>query len=204
SLPFIVLADANGTDSVRTKNAGRVSSEMGLSEKEWAVFAQGAERIARAVQRQTGLPTVFHHHCAGFVETPSEIARLMDLTDPGLLGLVLDTGHYTYGTGAQGGRAALEGLERFWERIRHLHFKDCHSQVAAKARAEGQDYFQAVGNGVFCELGCGEVDFPAIVTFLNERRYDGWIVVEQDVLPGMGAPRESALRNRNYLRSLGL
>ena len=31
----------------------------------------------------------------------------------------------------------------------------------------------------------------------------GWIVVEQDVLPGMGNPRESARRNREYLRSLG-
>jgi inosose dehydratase len=30
------------------------------------------------------------------------------------------------------------------------------------------------------------------------------VVVEQDVLPGMGSPRESALRNREYLRSVGL
>jgi inosose dehydratase len=29
-------------------------------------------------------------------------------------------------------------------------------------------------------------------------------VVEQDVLPGMGAPKESAQRNRDYLRSIGL
>ena len=32
----------------------------------------------------------------------------------------------------------------------------------------------------------------------------GWIVVEQDVLPGMGNPRESARRNREYLRSIGV
>jgi inosose dehydratase len=29
-------------------------------------------------------------------------------------------------------------------------------------------------------------------------------VVEQDVLPGMGAPKESAARNRAYLRMIGL
>ena len=76
--------------------------------------------------------------------------------------------------------------------------------MAKRARSEGWDYFQAVGNGIFCELGCGEVDFPAIAAFLKSAGYRGWIVVEQDVLPGMGEPRESALRNRNYLKSLGL
>ena len=34
--------------------------------------------------------------------------------------------------------------------------------------------------------------------------YDGWIVVEQDVLPSLGAPKESAQRNRDYLRGIGL
>ena len=98
-LPCIVLADANGTDPVRTQNAGRVTPEMGLTDAEWAVFARGAEDVARAVMRETGLPTVFHHHCGGYVETPDEIARLLALTDPAVLGLVFDTGHYLYGTG---------------------------------------------------------------------------------------------------------
>jgi hypothetical protein len=31
-----------------------------------------------------------------------------------------------------------------------------------------------------------------------------WGIVEQDVLPGMGKPMESARRNREYLRSIGL
>ncbi len=202
--PFIVLADKNGTDPVRTSNAGRVTPEMGLPDREWAVFAAGAERIANAVRRETGLRTAFHHHCAGFVETPLEIARLLDLTDPGLLGLVFDTGHYAYGAGANGTDRVADGLERFWDRIWHVHFKDCQPVVAEAARREGWDYFQAVRHGVFCELGCGEVGFPAAVDWLLSRDYRGWIVVEQDVLPGMGAPRESALRNREYLRSLGL
>jgi len=29
-------------------------------------------------------------------------------------------------------------------------------------------------------------------------------VVEQDVLPGMGSPKDSARRNRDYLQKLGL
>ena len=31
-----------------------------------------------------------------------------------------------------------------------------------------------------------------------------WIVVEQDVLSGMGSPKASAQRNRDYLRTIGL
>ncbi|MES2391976.1 MAG: xylose isomerase, partial [Acidobacteriota bacterium] len=34
------------------------------------------------------------------------------------------------------------------------------------------------------------------------RNYDRYVLVEQDVLPGMGAPAESARRNREYLRSI--
>jgi inosose dehydratase len=76
--------------------------------------------------------------------------------------------------------------------------------VAGQARAEGWDYFQAVRHGVFCELGKGSVDFPSVVRWLDRRGYGHYVLVEQDVLPGMGAPKESARRNRDYLRTLGL
>lgn len=203
-LPFLVLADANGADAVRTKFAGRVTPEMGLSAPEWATFAQGAERIARAVRSETGLPTVFHHHCAGYVETPREIARFLDMTDPDLIGLVFDTGHYLYGTGTNDGALVLQGQDQFGRRIQHMHFKDCRPDVAGRARVEGWDYFTAVRSGVFCELGQGNVPFGQVAARLGAHHYRGWIVVEQDVLPGMGSPKASAQRNRDYLRSIGL
>jgi len=196
---FIVLADDNGTVDVRTKNAGRITPEMGLTGDQWAVFAEGANRIARAVKEQTGLRTVFHHHCAGYVETPAEVARLMELTDPEVLGLCLDTGHYMFGGGDP-----LAALSAYADRIWHVHFKDYDPAVHERSRAEGGDYFHAIRNGVFCELGKGAVDFPAVRDALIAMGYDGWIVVEQDVLPSMGAPKQSAQRNRDYLRSIGL
>jgi inosose dehydratase len=42
------------------------------------------------------------------------------------------------------------------------------------------------------------------VRWLDDRGYNGWAVVEQDILPGMGTPKESARRNRQFLASLGL
>jgi inosose dehydratase len=202
--PFLVLADDNGTDPARTQNAGRVRPSLGLSDAEWTVFADGANRIARAVRDQTGLRTVFHHHCAGYVETPDEIARLLDATDPTLLGLVFDTGHFMFGTGQSDPTAVLQALDRFADRIWYFHFKDCDPQIAARARTEAWDYFAAVRQGVFCELGRGCVDFPAVLRWLRARSYQGWVLVEQDVLPGLGTPEQSARRNRDYLRSIGL
>ena len=203
-VPFLVLADDNGTDALRTAHAGRARSDMGLTDTQWQVFASGAEDIARAVKSHTGLRTVFHHHCAGFVERPDELARLLDMTDPELLGLVFDTGHYLYGSGGNDPAVVQEGLRRFGERIWYMHFKDCHPEIATQARQENWDYFKAIRAGVFCELGQGCVDFTAVLSCLQERDYDGWVVVEQDVLPGMGSPKASAQRNRDYLRSKGV
>ncbi len=202
--PLIILADDNGADPLRTRFAGRVTTDLGLNAVEWETFARGAERIAHAVRSATGLPVAFHHHCAGYVETPQEITRFLDLTDADLIGLVFDTGHYLYGSGSNDGQTVLDGLRRFGDRIWHVHFKDCQPQIAAQARQEGRDYFTALRHGVFCELGKGAVPFASVLDSLRERDYRGWITVEQDILPGMGSPRESAERNRAYLRAIGL
>jgi inosose dehydratase len=54
-------------------------------------------------------------------------------------------------------------------------------------------------------LGKGEVDFPGVIQAMENLGYDGWAVVEQDVLvDDLDAPRQSARRNREYLRGLGL
>jgi inosose dehydratase len=197
--PVIVLSDENASVPLRAERAGRIRPEDGMNPSQWERFADGAMRLARSVREQTGLRTVFHPHCGGYVEAPWEIDGLMERTDPEVLGLCLDTGHVTFG----GGRAE-DVLARYADRVWHVHFKDCAHDVAGRARAEGWDYLRAVRQGVFCELGQGEVDFRRTLDALLLQDYGGWIVVEQDILPGMGAPADSAVRNRTYLRQLGL
>jgi inosose dehydratase len=199
--PYLVLADDNGTDPVRTKMAGRVTPDLGLSLAEWKTFASGANQVARAVFDETGLRTVFHHHCAGYVETPEEIATLLELTDSQRLGLVFDTGHYYNGTGEED-CDLVAALNRFKDRIWYIHLKDIDPAVARRSRAEGWDYFTGIRNGLFCELGKGSVDFPALLRWLSTQDYKGYCLVEQDILPGMGTPKESARRSREYLHSI--
>jgi len=198
-LALIILADDNGKVQERTQNAGRILPEHGLNESEWKIFAEGVEKIAEAVKKGSGLRTVFHHHCAGYIERPEEIDTLMRLTDPKRLGLCFDTGHYRFGGGDP-----VAGIRRYKDRIWHVHFKDCHLKIAERSRAEQWDYFTSVRNGIFCELGKGDIEFPQIKTELERIGYEGWIVVEQDVLPGLGRPKESARRNREYLAGIGL
>jgi inosose dehydratase len=197
--PVIVLSDATAAVQDRTARAGRITPEDSLTPAAWDVVASGAERVAGAVRDATGLRTVFHHHCATYVETPHEIDALMERTDERVVGLCLDTGHATYGGGDP-----VEILSRHAGRVWHIHFKDCSPLVAARARAEGWGYLEAVRHGLFCELGQGQVDFEAVIARLRATGYTGWIVVEQDVLPSMGTPAASARRNRQFLRSLGI
>jgi inosose dehydratase len=196
---FVVLSDDNASMPAREQHAGRIRPEDGLSRDGWTTFSAGAERIARAVREETGLRTVFHPHCGGYVETEAEIDQLMSRTRASLVGLLLDTGHIMYGGGDP-----LDVLKRHASRLWHVHFKDYDPRVGARARATGLGYLAAVREQLFCELGKGAVDFASIVSALRRMDYDGWIVVEQDVFPGYGTPAESARRSRDYLRRLGL
>jgi inosose dehydratase len=197
--PFVILADDNGANDLRTQCAGRIREHHGMSTEQWRSFTDGANRVARAVLEETAVRSVFHHHCAGFVETPEETERLLDATDPALLGLCFDTGHWAYAGGDP-----LDAVKRYGERIWHVHFKDCHVEIAERAQNDEWDYFRAVREGVFYGLGQGDLDFASIFAELQAQKYQGWIVVEDELPPGMGEPLESAQRDREYLRGLGV
>ena len=196
---LIVLGNDPYTDPVRNLNSGRITPDMGMTEDQWEVFARGANHVAQRVKDEAGLRTVFHHHIGTWIETPAETERLMSATNPDLLGMVFDTGHWTFGGGD-----AVSGIQQFADRIWHVHFKDHDPEVARLSRVHEWDGPTCVGKGIFPELGKGNVDFPGVVDTLRSIGYDGWIVIEQDVLPGMGNPKESAQRNRDYLRSIGI
>lgn len=195
----IVLAADNGTIRELVQRAGQRTGSY-LSPAEWDSFAAGVNRVARRIRDELGLKVVFHHHCAGPVETPAETRALMDRTDYDLVGLCLDTGHWEFGGGN-----ALDAVREYGERVRYLHLKDHDPNIHAMVREEGMDYFAATAAGVYCELGKGSVDFPGIVAEMEKLGYDGWAIVEQDILTDdLDAPRQSARRNREYLRSIGL
>lgn len=197
--PIVVLGNDPFVDPVRTGNAGRITLEHGMSDQQWNNFCRGAQKIAQAVKDETGLRTALHHHVGTWVETPAETRRFLEGTDPKLVGLVFDTGHWKFAGGDP-----LQGMMEHWERVWLIHFKGYSAEIAARSRKEGWDAVRSYENGIFSELSTAAIDFDLLVDFITEKNYPGWIVVEQDVLPGMGQPRESARRNREFLLGLGL
>ena len=193
----IVLADE--MSEARITVSGRVDESLdGMSDAQWDGAAQILNRIAGDCRR-LGLSAVFHHHAGTFVETPAEIARLCESTDPDLLGLCLDTGHYVFGGGDP-----VDAVSLYGTRIRHLHLKDVQLGVLDAARRDGAGFLEAVRHGVFSELGEGAVDLNSVIQDMNARGYSGWAIVEQDVdtRHGEAKPFESALRSRQYLRTV--
>ena len=193
------IGDDHSTVVERFYNTGRIKPEHGLDEAGWQAYTKGIHRVADAVKSETGLRTALHPHGSTYVETPAETDEFLRRTDPEKVGIVFDTGHYMLGGGDP-----VEGVKRYGERIWLMHFKDFDPEVIPKALEENLNYQEMIGEGMFSELGTGAVDFPGVLDAMNEVGYDGWIVVEQDVLPGMGSPAENAKRNREYLRSVGL
>ncbi len=131
-----------------TKKAGRIKPEHSLNLQEWKSFAAGAEDVAAAVLNETGLRTVFHHHCAGFIETHDEIATLLELTDPKSFGLVFDTGHYTYGSGGADAVAALDSSA-----TASVHPPEGLPRGGRPGARQWLGLHRALRHGVFCELG---------------------------------------------------
>jgi len=195
----INIGDDHSKLEERHYNTGRIKPEHGLDDAGWETYIKGVNRVAEAVKKETGLRSALHPHGSTYVETPAEIEKFLSLTDPELVGIVFDTGHY-----ALGGGDPVEGVKKYAERIWLMHFKDFNPAVVKEAIEKNWNYEDMIGAGVFSELGTGVVDFPAVLKAMEEIGYDHWIVVEQDVLPGMGSPAENAIRNHAYLKSIGV
>jgi inosose dehydratase len=189
---YLIVADSG--DDRRRAEGGHVDPAGGLNETAWRSLAAGLHQLAREVA-PLGLQLVFHNHVGTYVETPDEIARLLDHTDPALVGWCLDCGHVAYGGGD-----TLELLQRYGNRVNYVHIKDVDRAVLERARAEQWHFHTALKHYIFAPLGQGSVGIPEVITALRDHGYDGWLVIEQDTTPD--DPTQTARANREYLEQV--
>ena len=187
----LIAAEA-GHDRRRGK-AGHVDESRGLTDEQWRNLAEGLNELGRRLE-PLGMELVFHNHVGTYVETPAETARLLDETDPTLVGWCLDIGHLAYGGGA-----AIDMMPRYADRVKHVHIKDVDGAVLEVARREGWSFGRALAAYIFPSLGSGIARIPEVVTALQGAGYDGWYVIEQDTAPD---PTPTALANRLYPEGL--
>ncbi len=188
-----VLVAAEAGDDRRRGEAGHVDESRGLSGGEWRSLGEGLNALGRRLE-PLGMTLAFHNHVGTYVETPAETARLLDETDPALVGWCLDIGHLAFGGGN-----AIDLLPRYAARVRHVHVKDVDAVVLAEAKAEGWSFGQALAHYIFPPLGQGIARIPDVVAALRGVGYDGWYVIEQDTAPD---PTATARANREYLEGL--
>ncbi|MHA6325874.1 sugar phosphate isomerase/epimerase family protein [Roseivivax sp. CAU 1753] len=184
----------------RAPTAGRADAAEQMDAAEWAAFRDRIAQVARIGAEDYGLTVGIHAHAAGFIDFEPELERLLDEVDEGILKICFDTGHHSYA-----GFDPIAFMERHLPRISYMHFKDIDPVVKADAIARGTGFYEACGQGIFCNLGDGDVDFPRVRDLLEGGGYSGWCTVEQDcdpTLPGTDALRDARI-NRAYLRSIG-
>ena len=186
----LIIADSG--DERRRASGGHVSAADGLDDGAWQNLVGGLEAVADRCAHQ-GVRIVFHNHVGTYVETESELSRLLDMTDPARVGLCLDVGHLLYGGGDVG-----RVMERYGERVRYVHLKDVDLEVLDRCRREKLGFHDALRLGIFTEFGTGGMDFRRFFAALEARDYAGWVIVEQDTT--RKTPLESARINREYLR----
>jgi inosose dehydratase len=190
---FLVLIDATYTNM-----SGERTLPIRLESDGWKRLLETTQKLAESTSSRLGLQLVFHPHADSHVEYPEQVEEFLDQTDP-VVGLCLDTGHYSY----RGGDP-VDLVRRRHERILYLHVKTVRDEVRARVEAERIPFVTAVGMDMFCELPEGVVDFVALTKVLGEVGFDGHGIVEQDMYPApFDKPLPIAKRTRRYLRDIG-
>ena len=183
----------------RAPTAGRAREAEQMDAAEWASFRDRIATSARIGAEEYGLTVGIHAHAAGFVDFEPELERLLDEVDESVLKICFDTGHHSYA-----GFDPVAFMKRHIERISYMHFKDIDPQVKARAIENRTGFYEACGQGIFCNLGQGDVDFPAVRQVLLDAGFNGWCTVEQDCDPTLDVrPVDDARLNREYLESIG-
>ena len=183
----------------RAPTAGRVAEAEQMDAAEWASYRDRIATIAKMGTEEYGLAVGIHAHAAGFMDFEPELERLLDEVDEKILGICFDTGHHSYA-----GFDPVAFMKKHVSRINYMHFKDIDPKVKADVIAKRTGFYDACGQGIFCNLGDGDVDFPAVRQILLDAGFEGWCTVEQDCDPeGDTSPIDDAKLNRSYLQSIG-
>ncbi|UWR96853.1 sugar phosphate isomerase/epimerase family protein [Phaeobacter inhibens] len=183
----------------RAPTAGRASEAEQMNQAEWSAFRDRLATVAQIGTEEYGLTVGIHAHAAGFMDFEPELERLLNEVDDKILKICFDTGHHSYA-----GFDPVAFMKRHVDRISYMHFKDIDPKVKADVIAKRTNFYDACGQGIFCNLGEGDVDFPAVRQLLVDAGFSGWCTVEQDCDPTLDPdPVGDARANREYLESIG-
>lgn len=179
--PCLVYAECSNT--VQGQIGTPLSLRPKLSRDEIAAYAARLSELAKWMAGQ-GVVLAYHHHMGSMIQDAQDIDWLMDAAAPEVT-LLYDTGHLAFA-----GADPLAVLDRWGDRVRHVHVKDMRADVARRMHGEDRSFLDAVAGGVFTVPGDpeGSIDFAAVIGRLRAMDYAGWIVVEAEQDPARADP----------------
>lgn len=124
-----------------------------------------------------------HPHMFKPIQTASDATSLVSKFQ--YLQYLPDTAHLFVA-----GEDVLQLISEWYPKLAAVHLKDWSPEFGRT--------FPYYSRG-FVELGKGRVPVADVLKYLANRRYDGWIVIEQDSSP---APITSAIRSYEYIKSV--
>ena len=172
-----------------------------LDPDRWRTLIDRTMELGRILKEEHGVAAVFHPHADSHVDTQEHVERFLEITDPDLVTLCLDTGHIAYYRGDN-----VELIARYPDRIGYLHLKQADPAVIEQVKAEGLSFAEAVRRGAMCEPPKGEPNMEALLDAVD-RQLDRelFAIVEQDLYPcDPDHPLPIATRTCKYLRQLGV
>ena len=174
--------------------SGHVFDRPEFSDEQWQKVAEGLNMIGE-IARDNEMINAYHYHMGTMVQNLEEIDRLMELTDPVLVHLLVDTGHAYYA-----GDDPILIIRKYGPRIRNVHLKDIRQEILDMVNSRKMSFLDSVKAGIFTVPGDGCIDFSPIFKALAEVGYQGWFVVEAEQDPDKANPLEYAKMARNFIR----
>jgi inosose dehydratase len=187
-------------DPARLAVISRVDAhpETWWSDDDWAEVQRSFVAIGE-LAKQYGIDASVHPHVGGHIESSREIEKALVAIDGTPITVCIDTGHIRIG-----GIDSIPLMRRLGSLVTHIHAKDVEPNLLARMQAGEIGYFEAVGAGLYCDLGQGVVDWQGFASAIDDIGYAGWVVAEEDrlLVPGRKAPFESNIANRAFLARL--
>jgi inosose dehydratase len=144
-----------------------------LDEGSWEELIGGLASVDEIGDRH-GLTVAVHPHFGTVIERRHHVERFLEGCETALC---LDTGHLVLGEDDP-----VRVAEVAADRVGIVHLKDVDRRLAERVAAGELGYEKAVRQGVFKPLGDGEVDAERVIGLLEGSGYQGWYVLEQDIM----------------------
>ena len=200
-----------GVKALKANLGPRPGSEN-LSVANAKILAKNLNEVGKRTLEH-GIKFAFHPHAWTIVERRPEVDMILEMTNPKLVHLTVDTCHASVA-----GMEPAKFVRDHYARVAHMHLKDTlpvwgaakgwqgptptKEEEAAMAKKLG---LPPSRDAIYQPLGAGGVDFPAVMSVLRERNYDGWITLNfnfVDSPPGATIEKDMTAHRKYLLETL--